>query len=95
MEIFLYNKSELFVELSLFRILLPFIYIDDVPLLMKSIVSSVDTDVSVLLVNITNDFHNFSSFVDNIMILESEHLPPSGVGCCASEIVRSTIALNI
>jgi hypothetical protein len=29
------------------------------------------------LVNISNNFHNLSSFVDDVVVLESKHLPPS------------------
>jgi hypothetical protein len=77
MEVFFNNKSEVFVELSLFGFLLPFINIDNIPLLMKSIVSTIDANVLLFSVNIADNFHNLSSLIDNIVVLESEHLPPS------------------
>jgi hypothetical protein len=44
---------------------------------VKPIVSAVHTNVSVFLIIITNNLHDFTSLVDDIVILESEHLPPS------------------
>jgi hypothetical protein len=77
MEIFLNNESEFIVHLALLGILFPFVNIHNVPLLVKPIVSAVHTNVSVFLINITNNLHDFTSLVDDIVILESEHLPPS------------------
>jgi hypothetical protein len=85
-EIFLNYETKLIIHLSFAWLSLPFINIDDVPLLVKAVVSAVDSNVSVLLVNITNYFHDFASFINHIMILESEELPPSRVSSCASKI---------
>jgi hypothetical protein len=76
-EVFLNNESEFLIEFSLSWFSLPFINIDDVPLLVKSVVSTVYSNVSVLLINIADNFHNLSSLIDNVVVLESEHLPPS------------------
>jgi hypothetical protein len=70
-------ETELFVEFSLSWLTLPFISIDDVPLLVDTVISIVDTDVSVLLVDVSNNFEDLSFLVDNIRSLISEHLPPS------------------
>jgi len=87
MEVFLNNESEFFIHLSLLWFWFPLIDIDDVPLLVKTIVSSINSDVSVFLINITSYFHNLSSLVDDVVVLESEHLPPSCVGGSASEVI--------
>jgi hypothetical protein len=63
-EVFFNNKSKLFIELSLFGLSLPFINIDDVPLLVKSVVSTVYTNVSVFSINISYDFQDFTLLVD-------------------------------
>jgi len=77
MEVFLDNETELFIHFTLAWFTFPFVNIDDVPLLMKTVVSFLNTDVSVLLVNVSNNFHHFSSLIDDVLIFESEHLPPS------------------
>jgi len=87
MEVFLNNESEFFIHLSLLWFWFPLIDIDDVPLLVKTIVSSLNTNVSVLLVDVANNFHDFTSLVDNVMVLEPEHLPPSRVSSSASQVV--------
>lgn len=76
-EVFFNNKSELFIELSLFGFSFPFINIDDIPLLVKSIVSVINTNLSTLLIDIADNFHNLSSLIDDVVVLESEHLVPS------------------
>jgi hypothetical protein len=86
-EIFFNNKTVFFIELSLYWFTLPFINVDNVPLLVKTIVSSLNTNVSVLLVDVANNFHDFTSLVDNVMVLEPEHLPPSRVSSSASQVV--------
>jgi hypothetical protein len=95
MEVFLNNQSEFIVHLTFLRILFPFVNIHNVPLLVKTIVSGVHTNVSVFLVNITYNLNYFTSFVDNIVILESEHLPPSRICCCASQVVWSSVSLDV
>jgi hypothetical protein len=77
MEVLLNDKSELFIHLSFSWFTFPFINVDDVPLLMKTIVPAVDANVSVLLVNVANNFNYFTSLIDNITVLVSEKLPPS------------------
>jgi hypothetical protein len=52
-EVFLDNKSVFFVHFTFDWITLPFINVDNVPLLMKSVVSAIDTNISILLVLIT------------------------------------------
>jgi hypothetical protein len=88
-------KAKLFIEFSFSWFSLPFISVDDVPLLVKLIVLGVYTNVSVLLVNITYNFHNFWSLIDNSGTSVSEELPPSWVGSGTSEIAWSTVALDI
>jgi hypothetical protein len=86
-EVFLNNESEFFIHLSFFRLSFPFINVDDVPLLVKTIVSTIDSDVVVFSVLVSGDFHCLSSLVDNILVLVSKHLPPSAVSGSASQIV--------
>jgi hypothetical protein len=50
---------------------------DEVPLLVESSVLLPDNDVSVLVISISMDIHNLSSFVDEECVLVSEELPPS------------------
>jgi hypothetical protein len=91
MEVFFYNESEFLVHFSFSGLTFPFIDVDDVPLLMNAIVSTIDTNVSVFLVNVSYNLHYFASLIDDVVILESEKLPPSGVGCCTSQIVAISI----
>jgi hypothetical protein len=49
------NESEIFVEFSLLWFTLPFINVDNVPLLVDSTVLVVNSDVSVFLINISNN----------------------------------------
>jgi len=95
MEIFLDNETELFIHFTLAWFTFPFVNIDDVPLLMKTVVSFLNTDVSVLLVNVSNNFHHFSSLIDDVLIFESEHLPPSWVCGSASKIVWVSVGLDV
>jgi hypothetical protein len=53
-------------------------------LLMKTIISLVDSDVSLFCIYISNYFNHFASLIDNILILEPEKLPPSRVSRSAS-----------
>jgi hypothetical protein len=65
-------KSELLVELSFLWFSLPFVNIHDIPLLMDSIVLFVNTNVSVLSINIANNFDSLALFVYNSSALVSE-----------------------
>jgi hypothetical protein len=65
MEISLNVESELFVEFTLLRLTLPFVNIHDVPLLVDSIVLSVDSNVSVLSIDVSNNFEYLSSLIYN------------------------------
>jgi hypothetical protein len=94
-EVSLNIKTESFVELTLSWFTLPFVNVDNIPLLMDLVVSLVDTDVSVFLINSTLNFHYLSSLVDNLRSLVSEELPPSWVGSGTSDIGRSSISLNV
>ena len=70
-------ESEFLVVLSLSWFSLPFVSVDDIPLLVDLAVLGSDDDVSVLRVIGSLNFDNLSSFVDNECILVSEELPPS------------------
>jgi len=76
-EVSLNIKSESLVELSFCWFSLPFISIDDIPLLMDFVLQSVNTNVSVLGINTSLDFQNLSFLVCDVSSLQSEHLPPS------------------
>jgi hypothetical protein len=58
-------KSEVFVEFSLSWFSLPFISVDNVPLLPETILLFIDANVSVFSINITLDFQDLSFLVDN------------------------------
>jgi hypothetical protein len=70
-------ESESFIELSLSWFSLPFINIDNVPLLVKFTVLVPGDDVSVFSINTTLDVKNLSVFVLNHGSNVSPHLPPS------------------
>jgi hypothetical protein len=70
-------ETELFVEFSLSWFSLPFINIDDIPLLIDSSMSVVNNDVSIFSIYISLDVKYLSFIVPNEMSLESEDLPPS------------------
>ena len=76
-EVSLNIKSESLVELSFCWFSLPFISIDNIPLLMDFVLQSVYTNVSVLGINTSLDFQNLSFLVCDVSSLQSEHLPPS------------------
>jgi len=75
-EVSLNIESESLIELTLCWLSLPFINIDDVPLLMNSVLVCVDTNVSVFVVKSTLNLKDLSFFVHNSCSLVSEHLPP-------------------
>jgi hypothetical protein len=56
MEVFFNNESIFFIELSFSWFSLPFINVDDVPLLVKPVVSRVNTNVSVFSINVSLNF---------------------------------------
>jgi len=81
MEIFLDDKSILFIELTLGGFTLPFINVDDVPLLMDlTILGLVTLDVSSFSISCTL---NVKVLIDtlfessNVSSFNSEQLPPS------------------
>jgi hypothetical protein len=76
-EVFLDNESELFVHFSFAWFSLPLISIDNIPLLVDSIALSVDSNVSVFLVDVTLNLEYLALLVYNSNTLVSEHLPPS------------------
>lgn len=83
-EVFFDNEAILFVKFALHWISFPFIYINNVPLLMKTIISLIDSDVSLFCIYVSNYFNHFASLIDNILILEPKKLPPSRVSRSAS-----------
>jgi hypothetical protein len=76
-EVSLYIKTESFIELSFSWLTLPFINVDNVPLLVNLIVCTVDCDVSVLLINLSLDLNDFAFVILKRSSLVSEDLPPS------------------
>jgi hypothetical protein len=70
-------ETELFIQFSLSWFSLPFISIDDVPLLVDSSVLLEEDDVSVLGILSTLNIHYLSFLVDNESTLVSEELPMS------------------
>jgi len=65
MEISFNIKTEFLIELTLLRFTLPFVNVHDVPLLVDSILLSVDSNVSVLLIDIALNLKDLSSLIDN------------------------------
>jgi hypothetical protein len=70
-------ESELFIQLSFLWFALPFISINNVPLLVDLIVLVLNIDVSVFCVNVSSNLDYLTFFVNNIGILSFEKLPPS------------------
>ena len=64
-EISLNIKTESFIELSLSWFSLPFINIDNIPLLVNLTIFSIDLDVSVFSINTSLDIQYLSSFIDD------------------------------
>jgi hypothetical protein len=58
-------ESESLIELTLSWFSLPFVNIDDVPLLEDLVLLNSNNNVSVLLINSTLDFYNLSFLVHN------------------------------
>jgi hypothetical protein len=76
-EVSLNVKTELLVELSLSWFSLPFINVDNIPLLVESVVLVLDFDVSVFSINISLDMEYLYFFVAHVDTSVSEHLPTS------------------
>jgi len=76
-EVSLNNQTEFLIELSLSGFSLPLVSIDNVPLLVDTVVLVLNFDVSVFSINIALDMHYLSFFIGNIDTFVSEHLPPS------------------
>jgi hypothetical protein len=62
-EISLDIETKLFIKLSFAWFSLPLICIDNVPLLMDLVSLNIDTNVSVLLINVAYNFQNLSFLV--------------------------------
>jgi len=80
-------QTEVFIELTLSWLSLPFINVDDVPLLVDFSVLSPGKNVSVFLVNSSSDIKYSSLLIDNKLSLVSEQLPPSWSGSSAPDVV--------
>ena len=94
MEWFFNYHTPILIEVTLLKIWWHFICVDDVPCLTPFTVFVIDTDVSVFRIDISLDGHDLSFFVDNHVVLESEKLEPSSIGCSHVQVVRVTIALD-
>jgi hypothetical protein len=71
-EVFINDKTEVFVHLSLGWLSLPFINIDDIPLLVDSSMLWMSNDISVLRVNSSSNIKYLTLFVGNECSLVSE-----------------------
>jgi len=65
-------KSKLLVEFSLSWFSLPFVSIDNVPLLVDTVRLFVNANVSVFLIKISLNLKNLSSLINNCSSLVSE-----------------------
>jgi hypothetical protein len=80
-------KAELFIEFSLDWLTLPFINVDNVPLLVDSSMSWMNNDVLLLSINSTLDIKYLSILdISDEGSFLLEELPPSAVCGCASNI---------
>ena len=77
MEWSLYIHTEVPIQLTLLGFSSPLINVDDIPLLVESIVFIVNNDISVLMINSALDIDSLSSLVDEVLSSVSEELPPS------------------
>jgi len=64
-EVSLNIETESLIELSLSWFALPFIDVNNVPLLVNFIALFIHTNVSVLLINLSLNFENLASLIDN------------------------------
>jgi len=88
------NEAPFWTHFTLLWFRFLFINIHDVPLLIETIVLVPDNDLSVLVIMTTMNIEDLALLVDDISIVVSEHLPPSGVCTLESKVVTSTTALN-
>ena len=71
-------ESEEFIEFSLLWLFWIFISVDNVPLLVETLVSVPDNDISAFIILSTMYIHSFSFIVDDpSVVLVSEEIPPS------------------
>ena len=70
-------ESEFLIEFSLLWFLWVFININDIPLLVDSVMFVPYNDVSVLSINSSVNINDLSFLIDNPMSFSSEELPPS------------------
>jgi len=70
-------ETEFFVQFSLSWFALPFVSIDDIPLLVDLAVLWSGFDVSVFSINVSLNMDDLTFLVGDKSILVSEHLPPS------------------
>jgi hypothetical protein len=70
-------ETEVFIVFSLDWFSWVFIGVDDVPLLVETVVSVPSNDVSVLVIFTSCDIEDLSFFVNNMGTLVSPELPPS------------------
>jgi hypothetical protein len=80
---------------SLGLLFLSLVNIDDLPLLVSSLVVTPNSYGLAFLVFATFNIKDLAFFIYNIGSLVSEQLPPSRIGRSASDVSASTVALNI
>jgi hypothetical protein len=89
-------ETEFLVKLTFDWLALPLISIDDIPLLVNGVwLLVVNTDVSVLLIDITLNLQNFAFLVNDCRVLIFEQLPPSAVCGGASDVGWASIWLDV
>jgi hypothetical protein len=69
--------TEVFVEFTLGWFLWHLVSIDEIPLLVESLVLFPDNDILVLSILSLINIHDLSSFINKIDVLVSKELPPS------------------
>jgi hypothetical protein len=74
-------ETEVWVEFSLLWILWVFISIDEIPLLVETVLSLFHSEELALVVLVVLDCDDQASLIDDVMALVSEQLPPSRVDC--------------
>ena len=70
-------ETEVFVEFTLLWFCWVFIFINDIPLLVKTLMSVPSNDVSVFVIKTACYIKDLSFLVDNVGTLLSPELPPS------------------
>jgi hypothetical protein len=87
-------ESEIFIEFSLLGESFPLVTVDNIPLLVATIMLVPYNNLSVLSILSSVDIKDLSFLINDVSILVSEQLPPSSIGTFRIDLMVSSIALD-